>query len=235
MRLANFVSDYKRWGFARAAFMRVMGGLDRHAGFHLYRLFVRAARPSTPPIDLDPGISIRVARPEELYKAAEDPGLDLDPHFIADALTRGDKAYGAFDGEDLVAYNWRTSTAAPHVDGLWVKVRAPCAYAYRTFTRESHRGRRLAVAVSLFSDAYAHERGYSFTAEFVEVANYASLSVERAMGCRSAGYLGYVRGFGRNFTFRSTAARKIGIEFCARDSRHGSLATAEDPSVTSAH
>ena len=231
MRFGNVVLDCRRWGPARAAFMRVMGGLDRGAGLHLYRLFVRPVAQSHPPIDLDPRISIRLARPHELYEAADDPGLDLDPHFIGHALARGDRAYGAFDGADLVAYTWRTATAAPHLDGLWVKVSAPCGYAYKIFTRASHRGRRLAAAVSLYSDVYARERGYAFTVEFVEVTNYASLSVERIKGSRAEGYVGYVRWFGRNFTFRSPGAREIGFEFCATQSRQPSLVSAEDPST----
>jgi GNAT superfamily N-acetyltransferase len=231
VRFGNGMMDCKRWGLARAAFMRVMSGLDRHAGFHLYRLFVRPIAQSHPPIDLEPRISIRAARPHELYQAARDPGLHLDPHFIGHALARGDRAYGAFDGADLVAYAWRSAAAAPHLDGLWVRVGAPCGYAYKIFTRASHRGRRLAAAVSLYSDVYARERGHTFTVEFVEVTNYASLSVERIKGSRAEGYVGYVRCFGRNFTFRSLGARRIGFEFCVPQSRQPSFVSVEDPST----
>jgi hypothetical protein len=232
VRFENLVSDCRRWGLARAAFMRIMGGLDRYAGLHLYRLFIRPVKQSHPPIAVDPRISIRMVRPEELYKAADDPELDLDPLFIGDALARGDSAFGAFDGAHLVAYNWRTSTAAPHVDGLWVRVGAPYGYAYKTFTRTSHRGRRLAVAVSLFSDAYGVERGCTATVEFVEITNYPSLSVARAKGCQAAGYVGYVAWFGSTFTFRSTVAREVGFEFFPMESRQSAPASADDPSVT---
>src|SRR5688572_4566828 len=101
-----------------------MSGLERYAGLHVSRLFVRPVHKGRLAIDVDPRISIRMARPEELYKAARDPALDLDPLFVRDALARGDSASGAFEGGDLVAYNWRTSTAAPHLDGLWVRVGA---------------------------------------------------------------------------------------------------------------
>jgi CRP-like cAMP-binding protein len=213
VNFATLVSDCRRWGLARSAFLRVMRLLDRHAGFHLYRIFVRPLESSHPPLTGQPGISIRLARREELYKAADDPELELTTEFIAEALKRGDAAFGAFDGEDLVAYTWRTSTVVPHADQLWAKADFPCGYGYKTFTRESHRGRRLAGALSFSADTYGLERGYVGHVGFVEVSNYSSLAVERAKGCRITGYAGYLRWFGRSLPFRSAAARTVGFEF----------------------
>jgi hypothetical protein len=218
------LSDYKRWGLARLVFRRVMRLLDRIAGFHLYGIFIRPLARSHPPLHGQPGISVRMARTEELYKAADDPELELTPEFIAEALERGDAAFGAFDGEDLVAYTWRTATAAPHDDQLWAKADFPCGYGYKTFTRESHRGRRLAAAISFCADAYGLERGYVDHVGFVEVSNYPSLAVERAKGCRHAGYAGYLDWFGAAIPFRSPAARKVGFQFF--------LKTAKTPTQT---
>lgn len=231
MKFANLLSDYRRWGLARAFFIRVMSGLDRYAGLHLYRVFVRPLTRSHPPMDAHPRISISMARPEELYKAAEDPDLDLAAEFVTDALARGDRAFAAFDGEDLVAYTWRTSTAAPHADGLWVKVVAPYCYGYKAFTRESHRGRHLSGAMSFFSDAYGLERGSTTHVGFVELSNYASLAVEKTKRTQAAGYVGYANCFGRIIPFRSPAARKVGLELFLKAGKLPRLVSGKGPSL----
>lgn len=61
---------------------------------------------------------MRLVRPEELLRAADDPELQLHPDFVRGALARGDFAFGAFEGDRLVGYTWRTFTAAPYFDGL---------------------------------------------------------------------------------------------------------------------
>lgn len=203
-------SDRRRWGLGRALFSRLMRGLDRYAGFHLYRVFLRPLGIVRPAVD-DPSISLRMVRPDELYQATNDPELELAAEFVQEALARGDSAFGAFEGEKLVAYMWRTSTAAPHIDDLWVTVRPPYGYGFKSFCRESHRGRGLAKAISFYSDVYGLERGYTGIVGFVEVSNYPSLAVERSKRCQASGYAGYVSWFGRSYTFRSAAARKIGF------------------------
>jgi hypothetical protein len=213
VNLEKLVADCRRWGLPRALFMRLMNRLERHADFHLYRVYARPLSAGHPPVVTDPGISFRVAAPQDLHEAARDPALDLDPDFIRQALARGDRAFAAYDGEALVAYTWCTSSAAPHLDGLWVKVGAPYAYGYKTFTRESHRGKRLAGAVSLFSDADGLERGHAAVINFVEVSNSASLSVERTVGARPIGYVGYAKWFGHILAYRSPGAKKVGFEF----------------------
>ena len=219
MDLASLRADWKRWGAARAVFRRVMRILDRYAGFHLACVFARPLTSSYTPALTDPRISIRLAQPEELYKAAEDPELELDPDFIREALASGGAAFAAFDGDTMVGHIWRTSTAVPHADGLWVRVAPPYGYGYKTLVRESHRGKGIAIALSFVSDAYGRERGYIGTVGFVEVTNYPSLSVERAKCCRPVGYVGYVTWFGHSFPFRSRGARTIGLELLVNDSK----------------
>jgi hypothetical protein len=57
------------------------------------------------------------------------------------------------------------------------------------------------------------ERRFGAVVDFIEVSNCASLSVERALGGRAIGYVGYVKGVGRILIFRSPGARKVGFEF----------------------
>ena len=155
-------------------------------------------------------MSLRIAQPEDLSRAADDPELDLCRDFVRNALARGDMAFGAFEGDRLVAYTWRTFTAAPDQDGLWARVDRPCQYSYKGFTRASHRGKRLHAAVTYFTDAYLLERGYTAEVGFVDITNFSSLAVAKFMGRRRIGYAGCVRWFGRRVPFRTSSVRKIG-------------------------
>jgi len=155
---------------------------------------------------------VRIVPPEELLEAAGDPDLDLSLDFVRDALARGDVAFGAFEGDRLVGYTWRTFTAAPDRDGLWARVSHPCQYSFKAFTRRSHRRKRIHVAITSFADAYLLRRGYMFEVGYTEIDNFAAIGVADFLGRRRIGYAGYVRWFGRSIPFRTPAVRKIGAE-----------------------
>jgi hypothetical protein len=210
MRLDDLRADAGRWGWTRSLLIRLMSRLQKCAGLHIYRVGVRPLVRQRPEPNLPGGISLRVARPEELLNAAADPELDMHPDFIRAALERGDMAFGAFEGDRLVGYSWRTFTAAPDRDGLWARVDPPYFCGYKAFTRLSHRGRRIHASVALFSDAYLLERGYAAEVGFVDTTNLASLAVARFLGRQKVGYAGYVKWFGRCITFRTPAVKKIG-------------------------
>jgi len=156
--------------------------LRRYTGLHIYRINRRPLVSQSPEAYLTDGITVRIASPKELLKAAGDPELDLGVDFVRDALARGDMAFGAFEGDRLVGYTWRTFTAAPDRDGLWARVSHPCQYSYKAFTRPSHRGRRIHVAITFVADAYLLERGYAFEVGYMEIANFSSIGVANFLG-----------------------------------------------------
>jgi hypothetical protein len=212
MKFENLRTDVNRWGWARSLFIRIMSGLKRHAGLHVCRVNLRplvrqsaAPKPTT-------GITLRILQPDELLKAADDPELDMPPDFVRDALARGDVAFGAYEGERLVGYSWRTFTAAPYFDGLWARIGRPYQYIYKSFTRLSHRGRRIHVGITYFADTYLLERGYTTEVGFIDITNFASLGVAGFLGRRRIGYAGYVKWFGHFITFRTPAVKAIGAE-----------------------
>lgn len=211
-KLENLRVDAIRWGWKRGALIRVVSVLRRYIGLHIYRINVRplATQSSQPP--LPSGITVRIVPREELLKAAGDPDLDLDLDFVRDALARGDMAFGAFEGDRLVGYTWRTFTAAPDRDGLWARVSHPYQYSYKAFTRPSHRRKRIHVAVTALADAYLLRCGYAFEVGYLEVDNFASIGLADFMGRRKIGYAGYVRWFGRSIPFRTPAVRKVGVK-----------------------
>ena len=128
-------------------------------------------------------------------------------------MARGDLAFGGFDGRQLVSYIWRSAKSAPDADGIWIRIRKPYSYAYKSFTRPEYRGQRISPVVHLFSDNEVRKLGYLYRVGFVAITNYASLNMGRHMGSRKIGYAGYVARFGRLIRFRSRAVRKIGFEF----------------------
>jgi hypothetical protein len=213
MKLENLQVDVNRWGWMRSLFIRVMSKLRRMIGLNIFRIGVRPLVRHPPEQNCPSGITLRIMQPDELLAASNDPDLDMLPDFVRRALARGDMAFGAFEGDLLVGYSWRTFTAAPHFEGLWARVERPYFCGYKAFTRESHRGRRIHAAVALFSDAYLLERGYTAEVGFVDIANFPSLGVARHLGRRRIGYAGYVKWFGHCITFRTPAVKAIGAEF----------------------
>jgi hypothetical protein len=211
-KFESLPADVRRWGWKRSVFIRVISLLRRYIGLYIYRINVRPLVGQSPEPYFPSGIAVRIVPPEELLKAADDPELDLDLDFVRDALARGDMAFGAFEGDRLVGYTWRTFTAAPDRDGLWARVSHPCQYSYKAFTRPSHRRKRIHVAITFFADAYLLGRGYTFEVGYMEVNNFASIGVADFLGRRRIGYAGYVKWFGRCVPFRTPAVKKIGAE-----------------------
>ncbi len=211
-KFENLQADVGRWGWMRSLLIRVVSALRRFAGLHIYRINVRPLVAQSPAPCLPNGITVRIVPPEELLKATGDPDLDLSFEFVRDALARGDMAFGAFEGDRLVGYTWRTFTATPDRDGLWARVSHPYQYSYKGFTRPSHRRKRIHVAITSFADAYLFRRGYSFELGYTEIDNFAAIGVAGFLGRRRIGHAGYVKWFGRSVPFRTPAVRKIGAE-----------------------
>lgn len=211
-RIDNFRADARRWGWIPSLFVRAVSWARKYAGIHIYRVNVRPLRrrPEAPAISAE--IELRIVGLEEMLEAASDPELDLDRDFVRAAVARGDVAFGAFDGNRLVAYAWRTFTCAPDANGLWVKVERPHHYAYKAFTRPAYRGRHIHTAISLvLSDPYFLERGYDAEVGFSEITNLAGIAVANSIGRRRVGFAGYVKWFGLCVPFRTSGTKKAGF------------------------
>ena len=228
-KFENLLADVKRWGLKRSAFIRVMSMLRRHAGLHIYRVNARPLSAGRPEAHLPEGIAVRIVAPDELSRAADDPELDLDRDFVRDALARGDMAFGAFEGIRLVGYTWRTFSAAPDREGVWVRVSRPYQYSYKAFTRPTHRRKRIHVAITFFADAYLLARGYRFEVGYTEISNFSGIGLADFMGRLKIGYAGYVNWFGRSIPFRTAVVRKIGVELLDLRREHSRSADQRAP------
>jgi len=89
----------------------------------------------------------------------------------------------------------------------------PYVYGYKGFTRSTHRGMGLNVALVAFAGLEYLEVGYTHLAAFVALYNLASLANSQENGFSDLGYAGYFRWFGRVFPFRTPSVRRIGFRF----------------------
>jgi len=211
--LDNLKTSADRWGWPRALSSAIIKGAARYLRIHVYVVRIRPI-PTEPEYPAtNPDLIFRKIETDELVDASEDPELDLNVDFVNDAIARGDLAFGAFDGPLLVSYIWRSVDSAPDADGVWVRVRKPYNYSYKSFTRPSYRGQRISPVVHLYSDDKMRKFGYRYRAGFVTVTNYASLSMGAHMGSILLGHAGYLAWFGRLIPFRSKAVKGIGFEF----------------------
>lgn len=212
-RIARLKADANRWGWKRSIFSHLTGYAARHFGINVHVVRTCAlAEDSQYPSTL-PGISFRQIPAEELLAASSDPSLDLTRDFVKDAITRGDMAFGAFDGPVLAAYTWRSFTSARHTDEVWVRLDRPYVYAYKSFTRANYRGHHLMPSVMLFADTESLKHQCTHRAGFVAIHNLASLAAGKHMAAEPIGYAGYLEWFGRHFPFRTRAVKNIGFEF----------------------
>ena len=202
-----------RFGLAKTIYRILDKGVARPLGIHIYRVRVRDVRTGgdSPP-DI-PGISFRELDSEELLGAASDPELRLALGFVDAAIQRGDRGFGAFDGPNLIAYAWRSTTTAPDRYGVWVRVSSPYSYSYKAFTVPRYRGRGIAPGLIIVGDARMLEHGFTHRVSFVSLTNYSSLALSEPIHSRWAGLAGYIRKPGRPFIFHSRSVKKTGFEF----------------------
>jgi len=226
-RISNseiFRSNVDHYGWMRTFFKTAIWGAERYLGIHIFVVRVRPMEhmPSLP--CTLPSIDFRLIQKDELLGASSDSELGLDLDFVQSAIERGDLAFGAFDESRLVSYVWRSVKSAPHEKNVWVDVDRPYCYAYKSFTRQSHRGCRLSPSVHLASDAYMFKKGYTHRIGFVSIINFPSLAAGKHMGSNPIGYAGYLSWFGRRLFFATRAVKNTGFEFCepgATSSRPG--------------
>ena len=212
-RLERLKANANRWGWTKALFNIVARSAARYLGIHVY--VVRGRQISSDPEypATDPDLTFRRIEKDELLEVHKDSELRMSKGFIKQAISRGDLAFGAFDGRRLVSYIWRAVDSAPDADGVWIRVNKPYNYSYKSYTRRGYRGRRISPVVHLFSDNEMRKLGYEYRAGFVAITNYASLDMGKHMGSVRIGYAGYASLFGRLLPFRAAAVKAIGFEF----------------------
>lgn len=209
---ANLKAHIERWGYwetARYLLLRVGSDI---LGIHIFVARVKRAAEELENPCRSPDIEFRQIETHELELLAGNEELLLDRDFVEAAVARGDVAFGAYDGNRLAAYTWRSTTVAPHVDNVWVRATAPYNYSYKSFARPDYRGLRIVPGLLLYSDQVMLEMGYTHRVGIIALSNFASLAMGATTGSQIIGRLGYLHWFGRPFFFRSKAVADIELE-----------------------
>ena len=217
MDLQSLYTDASRAGWALALLARVTARIEKSLGVWIYRVNIRQlVKPAAHPARLPEGItSVRALSEADLLEGAKDDDLELEPAFIRSALARGDLSWGAFEGERLVGYTWRSRSSAPFCDDIWIRIGHARHYVYKSYTRTTHRGKGIHLAITRVADEHMLETGRPAEVGFIDISNIQSLGAARSLGRRKVGWAGYTKIFGRCFTFRTAGVRRsAGAEFC---------------------
>jgi len=211
MNMNSLRRDAAHWGWMRTLFSRGLGRLQAWAGLHVFRVQVRPLPLHFIAPDPPDGITVCVLQVEQLLEASVDPELDLDPEFIRITLAQGDLVCGAYEGNRLVGYAWRTSVAAPFYNGLWVKAGHRYHYTYRTFVLPSHRGRQVHAAILRLADRHSLQEGCAAEIDLMPIHNLASRGAAKSLGRTGVGYAGYLSVFGSSISFRTSQVKDMGV------------------------
>jgi hypothetical protein len=213
--LHSLHTDASRAGWTLALLVRVMARLEKSLGVWIYRVNIRQLGEPAPQHDrLPDGITtVRALTEADLLEGVKDDDMELEPGFIRAALARGDLSWGAFEEDKLVGYTWRSPAMAPFRDELWIKIGYPLHYVYKSYTRTTHRGKGIHIAVTRVADEHMLEMGRPAEVGFIDISNIQSLGAARSLGRRKIGWAGYLRLFGRCFMFRTAAVKAAGAEF----------------------
>ena len=125
-----------------------------------------------------------------------------------------------------------TTSIAPFRDGLWIRIGSPLHYVYKSYTRTTHRGKGIHVAITRVADRHMMELGRPAEVGFIDIANIQSLGAARSLGRLKVGWAGYVKLFGRCCTFRTPGVAATRSEFFVPGAAPAPAAQAEPVEVT---
>ena len=230
MDLQSLLTDASRAGWMKALLARLGAHLEKALGLWIYRVNIRPLESGQPARHADrmpDGItSVRALTEADLLEGSKDDDLELEPAFIRSALARGDLSWGAFENDKLVGYTWRSPSIAPFRDGLWIRIGMPLHYVYKSYTRTTHRGKGIHVAITRVADQHMLEIGRPAEVGFIDIANIQSLGAARSLGRLKVGWAGYVKLFGRRFTFRTPGVAATRSEFFVPGARQPEISPA---------
>ncbi len=210
-------ADAAQLGWTLALLVRVTARLEKALGLWIYRVNIRhLGAPAKPGRHADrvlEGITVRLLTEADLLEGAKDDDMELEPAFIRSALARGDLSWGAFEGDKLVGYTWRSPARAPFRGDLWIRIGHPLHYVYKSFTRTTHRGKGIHIAITRVADQHMLEMGRPAEVGFIDISNIQSLRAARSLGRHKVGWAGYLKIFGRCFTFRTPGVAATQSEF----------------------
>lgn len=187
--------------------------LERLCGLRVDRVYAAAI---AQPIDLGPlpeGLQIRVLNREDCHASWCASNHQLSRKFLVDALARGDVGAAVFEGEQVVAFVWRTFSEAPFRGDVWVKVASPAVYGYKAYTDPRYRGMRLSSHLTATLNRICLERGAQNRIAAIVPHNRSSIQAELHRGSRYLGLAVYWQFAGIRRKWLSSAVKAAGYDY----------------------
>ena len=205
-----------RWGWRRYA-TSIALSRARRAGLHVVRV-VSLSTDQAKESSLPPGFSLQLDTAARLQQLSPEirAEMDLSDAFLSRASAGNLDAVTLWDQRGLVASNWfaRSSAAAPFSSSVDVVVgRKDCAYAFKSFVRESSRGRGLGRAIRLGRLAFLRELGIVREVGYIDPDNFRSFRHYSRLGGVTMGWAGVHTGRRGFRQFRSMGAEQFGFQF----------------------
>jgi RimJ/RimL family protein N-acetyltransferase len=141
------------------------------------------------------GWSFRFLTADELLAFAQSPENQLDAAFVHERTQRGDRCFGALDGDRLAAYGWYAlhEIQPEHCFGFGMRYSASTAYMYKGFTKPEYRSRRLHGATMGLALHHLGLDGITALVSTVDWTNQASLKSCWRLGYEPLGCVVSVR------------------------------------------
>lgn len=133
---------------------------------------------------LDYDYSCRFMTMAELQACSDDPACKLPADFLEEALGRGDRCYGIFDGDHLASYGWYCfGPPNKFNDELDILFNPGWVYMYKGYTLPNYRGQKLHAVGMTRALATVTEEGHEGLISCVAAVNAPSLR-----SCERVGY-----------------------------------------------
>ena len=190
----SYLTTYRRLNqlYGAAAATYILGAsVLRRMGYLRYACYARDSVASAPH-SVPPGFTIRAVDANEVGRWAPSPEMDMSTAFAAGLKEGKDYAVAAYASgspDTLPAAYGFLSLGDTAVDDRWILgLPGDGAYVYKTFTRESFRGRGLNKACCSFLMALPQTKGRRVLT-LIEASNVASRRSFEAVGFVTKGNL----------------------------------------------
>lgn len=212
MNLNSVKRRYSEFGLRRTAYWYLMTLLQHSIGLRLHHVFIRHGIPEKTRFRSPPGYSNREVTPDELlgYIDTGAVSAELSADFLHASAARNDHCVASFFGEELVGFDFSSTTEAPVTSQLEIVVPPGFRYGYKGWTHPDHRRKHLSLL--RIEAGYTTELAAMY---YIETHNYPSLlrpyryPVARRL---HMGYIGWIEFRGRQYPFATRRARWVGIE-----------------------
>lgn len=196
-------------GPVRALYVMVMDQLKWRFGINLLRVVAWPLSTVAMSAGLFEILEYRSLNQTQVLALCQHTDLNLKADEVRAAYARGDVCVAAMDHGTIASYTWTARHTVPHEHGVWVSFDKNARYIYKSFTRETYRGRRIVSRViAELSNLCPTEDNIEYALACIDVQNLPSNRAFVRLGARTVGYAGYLRWFGRTFIFHSRGAKR---------------------------